>query len=218
MRFILNWLKPVSAVLLAGVLASNVSAGVIVTFAPDGNDVVATVSGYWVGLTGFASQEIPTDNVLGGGGEVNSFSTFTGQKFGRTFILSKVSGPSTWGTSASTRYTNADSNTISTHFAFITPNNDIPVATTLTVSPAVPNATPITGSMTFSNRTMSSMGLDNYGTFVYKIDGTNETLTFVLSSGGGGGTGGEVPEPSTMAIFGLGAIGIAYRARRKAKA
>lgn len=31
-------------------------------------------------------------------------------------------------------------------------------------------------------------------------------------------SGGEVPEPSTMAIFGLGALGMAYRARRKAKA
>ena len=31
-------------------------------------------------------------------------------------------------------------------------------------------------------------------------------------------SGGEVPEPSTMAIFGLGALGMAYRARRKAMA
>ena len=35
-----------------------------------------------------------------------------------------------------------------------------------------------------------------------------------LSSSGGG----QVPEPSTMVIFGLGAIGMAYRARRKSKA
>jgi len=31
-------------------------------------------------------------------------------------------------------------------------------------------------------------------------------------------SGGQVPEPSTMAIFSLGALGMAYRARRKAKA
>jgi hypothetical protein len=31
-------------------------------------------------------------------------------------------------------------------------------------------------------------------------------------------SGGQVPEPSTMAIFGLGALGMAYRARRKSKA
>ena len=35
--------------------------------------------------------------------------------------------------------------------------------------------------------------------------------------GGGGGGGGEVPEPTSMAIFGLGALGMAYRARRKLK-
>lgn len=31
-------------------------------------------------------------------------------------------------------------------------------------------------------------------------------------------SGGEVPEPTSMAIFGLGALGLAYRARRKSKA
>ena len=36
-----------------------------------------------------------------------------------------------------------------------------------------------------------------------------------LSSSGSGGTGGEVPEPTSMAIFGLGALGIAYRTRRR---
>jgi len=41
--------------------------------------------------------------------------------------------------------------------------------------------------------------------------------------GGGGGDGGdggdgEVPEPTSMAIFGLVALGMAYRAQRKNKA
>jgi hypothetical protein len=44
---------------------------------------------------------------------------------------------------------------------------------------------------------------------------SNWTLTV---SGAGGGAGGEVPEPTSMAIFGLGALGMAYRARRKSKA
>jgi hypothetical protein len=30
-------------------------------------------------------------------------------------------------------------------------------------------------------------------------------------------SGGSVPEPTSMAIFGLGALGMAYRARRKSK-
>ncbi len=44
------------------------------------------------------------------------------------------------------------------------------------------------------------------------------TITTFGGGGGGGGGGGEVPEPTSMAIFGLGALGMAYRARRKAKA
>ncbi|MFN6300822.1 MAG: PEP-CTERM sorting domain-containing protein [Planctomycetota bacterium] len=31
-------------------------------------------------------------------------------------------------------------------------------------------------------------------------------------------SGGQVPEPTSMAIFGLGALGMAYRARRITKA
>jgi len=36
-----------------------------------------------------------------------------------------------------------------------------------------------------------------------------------LLSSGDSGSGGEVPEPTSMAIFGLGALGIAYRAGRR---
>ncbi|MCE2815042.1 MAG: PEP-CTERM sorting domain-containing protein [Planctomycetaceae bacterium] len=39
-------------------------------------------------------------------------------------------------------------------------------------------------------------------------------MRFVNPAGGGG----QVPEPTSMAIFGLGALGFAYRARRKSKA
>lgn len=59
--------------------------------------------------------------------------------------------------------------------------------------------------------------------------GDRETSTFeILSaayedqlntpiSAGAQPAGGEVPEPTSMAIFGLGALGMAYRARRKVK-
>ncbi len=46
----------------------------------------------------------------------------------------------------------------------------------------------------------------------------NSQGAFFEISGAGGGAGGEVPEPTSMAIFGLGALGMAYRARRKSKA
>ncbi len=41
------------------------------------------------------------------------------------------------------------------------------------------------------------------------------TLSLSGDGGGGGGGGGEVPEPSTMAIFGLGALGMVFRSRRR---
>jgi hypothetical protein len=40
-------------------------------------------------------------------------------------------------------------------------------------------------------------------------------IGYVSASSGGGGGGGAVPEPTSMAIFGLGALGFAYRNRRK---
>ncbi|MFN9348678.1 MAG: PEP-CTERM sorting domain-containing protein [Planctomycetota bacterium] len=80
--------------------------------------------------------------------------------------------------------------------------------------------TAITGSATFSNKTLAGIGLTNQGSYVYTFgSGANtDTVTFNIGGSGGGGGGGQVPEPSTMAIFGLGALGMAYRARRKAKA
>ncbi len=55
--------------------------------------------------------------------------------------------------------------------------------------------------------------------FSWSQSGNNLLLNYNLSGGGGGGGGGggAVPEPTSMAIFGLGALGMAYRARRKSK-
>lgn len=71
----------------------------------------------------------------------------------------------------------------------------------------------ISGSMDFTG-SIASLGL-NTGTysFVWGIGGAGRTVTLNVSSGSA-----AVPEPASMAIFGLGALGMAYRARRKAKA
>jgi sulfatase modifying factor 1 len=45
---------------------------------------------------------------------------------------------------------------------------------------------------------------------------TTQGFRVAINGGnGGGGGGGAIPEPSTLAIFGLSALGMAYRARRK---
>ena len=52
------------------------------------------------------------------------------------------------------------------------------------------------------------------GSFIFNGSSINSQGAFFEISG----AGGEVPEPTSMAIFGLGALGMAYRARRKSKA
>lgn len=61
------------------------------------------------------------------------------------------------------------------------------------------------------------MGLPTTFTeYVYELSSNGgDTFKIQFGTPGGGGGGGQVPEPTSMAIFGLGALGFAYRARRK---
>ncbi|MBU6387686.1 MAG: PEP-CTERM sorting domain-containing protein, partial [Planctomycetes bacterium] len=49
------------------------------------------------------------------------------------------------------------------------------------------------------------------------VDPTGKNLTVGFRVVSLSSAGGEVPEPSTMAIFGLGALGMAYRGRRRSE-
>jgi hypothetical protein len=71
----------------------------------------------------------------------------------------------------------------------------------------------ISGSMTFSG-SFASLGIDPVArTYSWGLGGAGSSVSLTFSSG----TGGAVPEPTSMAIFGIGALGMAYRARRKTK-
>ena len=71
----------------------------------------------------------------------------------------------------------------------------------------------ISGSMTFSG-SFASLGINPVArTFSWGLGGAGSSVSLTFSSG----TGGAVPEPTSMAIFGIGALGMAYRARRKTK-
>lgn len=79
-------------------------------------------------------------------------------------------------------------------------------------------------SSAFQSR-LESLATSNTQLSVTRGTAGNSLKMSLFSSGGSGGSGsggngggGEVPEPTSMAIFGLGALGMAYRARRKAKA
>lgn len=80
------------------------------------------------------------------------------------------------------------------------------------------SGTPISGKVTFSNKSIVNDWQTNFGDYVYSYPyaGGADTVTMRFVNPGGGG--GQVPEPTSMAIFGIGALGFAYRARRKSKA
>ncbi len=221
MRFILGWLKSAGAVCLGLCLGGSASAAVIINVVQSGSDVVLSMSGslsnlgtpFSTGTRNAASDarilitRYPDDEYLNDdefflykGGSMN-FSTYA-----------KVSGPGpSWGNG---EHSSAPSSFTSSLDYFYFGQN------VLATNSSYVFGTAITGSATFSNKTLAGIGLTNQGSYVYTFgSGANtDTVTFNIGGSGGGGGGGEVPEPSTMAIFGLGAIGMAYRARRKAKA
>jgi len=76
----------------------------------------------------------------------------------------------------------------------------------------------ITSSLSSSTRHDSyepSFSINDFGFRIATLSLDGGTGGGIGDSGTGGGTGGEVPEPTSIAIFGLGALGIAYRARRR---
>ena len=90
-----------------------------------------------------------------------------------------------------------------------------------------PSFSPDFGPNSFIGFRFSSGGGFNYGYIevLWNWTGTPSTSSFQLLSAAYEDQentaivtpGGSVPEPTSMAIFGLGALGMAYRARRKSK-
>ncbi len=219
MRSVLNWLQTgsLAAAVWVGAMASDAMAGVIINITPSGSDVVATLSG------SLSSLGASNGNNDGGGGQVGGsvisvqhitipFSLdndgFTildpGNYLGLGYDLTFTSGA--WGSGYFN--TSADSYTLSGigYFSLKTQNGG-----RFNLSDSYVFGTPITGTATWNNKTLADLGITNLGTYVYTVgSGANtDTVTFVMSSGS------AVPEPTSMAIFGLGALGFAYRNRRK---
>jgi hypothetical protein len=76
------------------------------------------------------------------------------------------------------------------------------------------------GAVSFRGTTLTDGILNGSGGISGKSAGTWISFSSIygiayVSASSGGGSGGTVPEPTSMAIFGLGALGLAYRNRRK---
>ena len=82
-----------------------------------------------------------------------------------------------------------------------------------------PTAPTGTAGLTSSGRFFSTNGGTSYTTSTIPMFRAFQLNGVLAGSGSGSGSGGgggvAVPEPSSMAIFGLGALGMAYHVRRK---
>ncbi|MFM8186981.1 MAG: PEP-CTERM sorting domain-containing protein [Pirellulaceae bacterium] len=121
------------------------------------------------------------------------------------FLISSGSGSQPFGTGGSASATSSSGSAIYANFGG-------PTFIGLPVGYVSGGA--ISGSMTFSG-SFASLGINPVArTFSWSAGGLGNSVSLSFSSGGGGGA---VPEPTSLAIFGIGVLGMAYRARRKSK-
>jgi hypothetical protein len=223
MLFSKNRLRIFFAALALILTTKTASAGVIIDVAQSGSNVVATISGSLGNLgTPLFSTSLNELNNAGlrvahddNGNNPPRRDKFIANLAGNYTIsvYPWVSGPTVaWGNTPVNNTANG-----------ATVLNGIKMFTFIGGSQLNLNAdyvfgTPITGTATFSNKTLAQMGLTNLGTYTSTFgSGINtDTVTFNIGSSGGGGA--AVPEPSSLALVSIGAVAAAIRARRKAKA
>lgn len=198
-----------AALCIVSCMTSNVFAGVIINFTESSGDVVATLSGSlslgnWSGSgSGFPPQTFVGVTDYYGISQWNVFSMFTAsQNATYSYACSTVN---LWGV-AGGPLSFATSSSLSGIKAF-------EIAEQLSLSRDYVFGTSISGTATWNNKTLAEIGITNQGTYTYIVgSGVNtDTVTFIMGST-------PVPEPTSMAIFALGATGIALRRRRKINA
>lgn len=183
--------------LLAGQAAN---AGLVVTFAESGDDVTATLSGAFAAL--------PERDTLGGAGSstyvasAGAFNTPPQGAASWSFDVYSFNEPfGAFGTGSAL----FASSTTSTFGVGIFQNQ-------LNLDQEyVPGQDSFSGVVTWENTDFDTMGF-TVGTYTGTLS-NDETVQIVIGSSGGGN---DVPEPTTLAMVGLGSLGLAgARARRK---
>lgn len=213
-----KWLVTSLASMALVTLVETASAGVIINVVESGGNVVATLSGQLSNLGVGTTQPPPINPVsslaaiyvnLGG---TDSFVVQSPGSYETTrYNLSGTA--SQWGPFAFTTandFTLSGTNYLSFNNSSIGGSGGGPGGNLVLGSYTF--GASISATLTFTNKTLAAMGLVNQGSYVYTVGSGSDTDTITFNVGG---SGGQVPEPSSMAIFGLGALGMAYRARRK---
>lgn len=187
-------------VAVMAVMAGQSQAAVVMSMVDklDGT-VELTYTGYinTAGLSALGSVNLVSSAISPSGGVI--------QRAGSTslFLTGSSTAGQTFGTGASTIATTSSGSAIYIDFQ----------STLLGLPGGYVSGGAISGSMTFSG-SFASLGIDPVArTYSWGLGGAGSSVSLTFSSG----TGGAVPEPTSMAIFGIGALGMAYRARRKTK-
>jgi hypothetical protein len=212
MRLFSRWFRGLSIVFLAVCfLTKSAFGGMLITLQQNGPDIQTTFSGDLTGASfafnpGSFGQNFLLES-LAFGTYSNKFQLGTSNGMIANYNLSRLSGPADRWFANPTSI--GDSNTYS-----LTGLTDFYLSDEFSFKILRINAshvlgTAITGSWLLENQSLSGLN-PNYGDFVYQSGTATITLRILT-----GDAGAPVPEPTSMAIFGLGAIGFAYRNRRK---
>jgi hypothetical protein len=188
-------------VAVMAVMAGQSQAAVVMSMVDklDGT-VELTYTGYinTTGLINIGTFPGGASGILPGGGIIQRGG------FTSLFLTGSSTAAQTFGTGGLTLATTSSGSAINVYF-----NSP----TTLDLPAGYVSGGAISGSMTFSG-SFASLGINPVArTFSWGLGGAGSSVSLTFSSG----TGGAVPEPTSMAIFGIGALGMAYRARRKTK-
>jgi hypothetical protein len=213
-------IRTLAALFVAALASTSAQAGLIITMAQVGADVVATSTGGVTNPVSFATA-LP-DIQPGDPGEFPQASGFTGtispvaaflglgsSAAGTgiyTWTNAIVSGPANFGTSLSSDTTSDTGDTF-----ILASDSALHVS-----SPnlfAIPMGAGIGG--TFAHQTIASLGLTP-GTYVWTLDAArfnSDTVTLIIQEPS------AVPEPSTLALFGIASLtGLAVARRRRKQA
>jgi hypothetical protein len=208
-----RWVKLVASCFVAVVTTGSARAAVVINFSEVGSNISVTLSGSLSNLSPLSNNSDVIANYAfqSGGGNVFSISTTGGIQ--QIYTMTRTSGPSTPWSSATSFFETLSNVTLSGLSKFgILANGSTGTGQMNLIGYNAGDT--ITGQSLIVGKTLAGLQLPtSFTEFVYTLDNGGDTVTVQFGSPSGGG-GGAVPEPTSLAIFGLGAIGAAIRARR----
>lgn len=209
-----RWVKFVASCFVAVVTTGSARAAVVINFSEVGSDIVVTFSGSLSNLSPDSFSSDIADNFFSQAGSGNTLGISNTGGTRQIYAMTRTSGPSsTWSASSSFVYELINNVNLSGLSKISMSANAATGGGSINLIGYTAGGT-ITGQGTLQNNTLAGLQLPtSFTEFVYTLNNGGDTVTVQFGSPSGGG-GGAVPEPTSLAIFGLGAIGAAIRARR----